>query len=192
MSDVVIIGGGPAGASAAIFAARAGLSTVVIDADKGGTRRAMLNNHLGFPDGITGPELVAQARTQAEKSGATWVEATVASVDGATGAFTVRTEDGASFEAASIILASGVNKDLVDAIGVATQAGVEPRMPFMATVDAAGRSSVPGVWVAGILGGVSAHTIITSGDGARVAINLISDLRGERHVDHDFIPAAPV
>src|SRR5690606_24452390 len=57
-SDVVIIGGGPAGASAAIFTARAGLSTVVIDADKGITRRAWVENHLGFPDGIAGPELV--------------------------------------------------------------------------------------------------------------------------------------
>ena len=35
---------------------------------------------------------------------------------------------------------------------------------------------------------VSVHTIITAGDGARVAINLISDVKGERHVDHDAMP----
>jgi len=190
MSDVVIIGGGPAGASAALFAARAGLSTVVIDADKGGTRRALINNHLGFPDGIAGPDLVAHGRSQAENAGATWVEGTVAAIDGSAGAFTVRTDDGKAFEAPSIILATGVTKDLADAVGIATEDGREPRMPWMATVDSAGRSSVPGIWITGIAGGVSAHTIITAGDGARVAINLISDLRGERHVDHDFIPAA--
>lgn len=189
MSDVVIIGGGPAGASAATFTARAGLSTVVIDAGKGGTRRAQINNHLGFPEGIEGPELVAHGRSQAEKAGATWVEGTVTAINGSAGAFTVRTEDGGMFEAPSVILATGVNKELADAVGVASEAGTEPRMPWMATVDAQGRSSVAGIWVAGIFGGVSAHTIITSGDGARVAINLISDLRGERHVDHDMIPA---
>ena len=53
MYDLAIVGGGPAGASAATFAARAGLRTVVLDADKGMTRRAMVNNHLGFPDEFT-------------------------------------------------------------------------------------------------------------------------------------------
>ena len=58
MYDVAIVGGGPAGASAATFTARAGLQTVVIDADAGMTRRAMINNHLGFPEGVKGPDLV--------------------------------------------------------------------------------------------------------------------------------------
>ena len=52
MYDVAIVGGGPAGASAATFTARAGLQTVVVDADAGMTRRAMINNHLGFPEGL--------------------------------------------------------------------------------------------------------------------------------------------
>jgi hypothetical protein len=46
------------------------------------------------------------------------------------------------------------------------------------------------VWAAGTVAGVSVHTIITSGDGARVAINLISANKGERHVDHDALPRA--
>ena len=74
MSDqpetIVIIGGGPAGASAATFTARAGLTTVVIDADKGMTRRAWVRNHLGFAEGITGPELVDNGRAHAERAGA--------------------------------------------------------------------------------------------------------------------------
>ena len=74
--DVVIVGGGPAGASAAVFTARAELATVVIDADKGITRRAMLNNHFGFPDGIPGPELVDRGRAHATNAGATWITAT--------------------------------------------------------------------------------------------------------------------
>jgi len=59
MHDVAVIGGGPAGALAATYLARAGLSTLLLDADKGITRRAWVPNHLGFPEGISGPDLVA-------------------------------------------------------------------------------------------------------------------------------------
>ena len=87
---VVIVGGGPAGSSAAVFTARAGLATVVIDADKGMTRRAWVANHLGFPEGLAGPDLVDGGRAQAERAGATWVEGTVEAIEGAAGGFTVR------------------------------------------------------------------------------------------------------
>src|ERR1700686_1061385 len=70
MYDVAIVGGGPAGASAATFTARAGLQTVLIDADAGMTRRAMVNNHLGFPEGVTGPDLVDNGKAQAANAGA--------------------------------------------------------------------------------------------------------------------------
>src|SRR5882672_9040417 len=70
MYDVAIVGGGPAGASAATFTARAGLQTVLIDADAGMTRRAMVNNHLGFPDGVAGPDLVENGKAQAAHAGA--------------------------------------------------------------------------------------------------------------------------
>ncbi len=55
-------------------------------------------------------------------------------------------------------------------------------------VDAEGRSSVPGVWAAGTAAGVSVHTIVTAGDGARVAINIISGQQGQRFVWHDVLP----
>src|SRR5258707_10733295 len=69
MYDVAIVGGGPAGASAATFTARAGLQTVLIDADAGMTRRAMVNNHLGFPEGVAGPDLVDTGKLQAAPAG---------------------------------------------------------------------------------------------------------------------------
>jgi thioredoxin reductase len=189
MVDVVIIGGGPAGASAAIFTARAGLATVVIDADKGKTRAAMLYNHLGFPAGITGPDLVDRGRDQAERSGATWVEATATGLTGAAGAFQVTTEDGTVFDAASVIVASGVALSFAEAAGVALQPATEPRVASIAVVDAEGRTSIPGVWAAGIIAGASAHTIVTAGHGAAVAINLVSQARGARYIDHDRMPA---
>lgn len=187
--DVVIVGGGPAGASAATFTARAGLRTVVIDADKGMTRRAMLYNHLGFADGVTGPDLVDAGRAQAERAGATWVEGSAEAIDGSVGAFVVRTADGAAYPTGAVLLATGASAALAEAAGVDTAPATEPRMQKVAVVDPAGRTSVAGIWAAGVVGGASVHTIVTAGDGARVAINLISDLRGERHVDHDVLPA---
>src|SRR5205085_9959661 len=98
--DVAIVGGGPAGASAATFTARAGLQTVLIDADAGMTRRAMINNHLGFPSGVSGPELVDNGKAQATNAGAEVVSGKVVDLQpaGQEGALTIRTEEGQSYE----------------------------------------------------------------------------------------------
>lgn len=189
MYDVVIIGGGPAGASAATFVGRAGLRVAVIDADKGITRRAELNNHLGFPHGISGPELVDRGREQAVAAGADWLEGTAESLTGEDGALTVGTGEGGAIEGRQVILATGVSVALAESAGIPTVPGTEPRIPKIVVVDGEGRTSMAGVWAAGTVAGTSVHTIITAGDGARVAINLISAVRGERYVDHDVLPA---
>jgi thioredoxin reductase len=187
--DVAIVGGGPAGASAATFTARAGLQTVVIDNDAGMTRRAMVNNHLGFPEGVSGPELVENGKLQAARAGAEIVDGKVTELtrQGDEG-FVLKTEDGKTVEAKQVILTIGANAALAKDAGIAVKEGSEPRIREVVDVDREGRTSVPGVWAAGTAAGVSVHTIITAGDGARVAINLISAGKGERHVDHDALP----
>ncbi|MGN6693850.1 MAG: FAD-dependent oxidoreductase [Aquihabitans sp.] len=189
MDRIVIIGGGPAGASAATFTARAGVDTVVVDADKGMTRRAWVANHLGFPDGVSGPELVDQGRAQAEAAGAAWVDGTAAAIDPSGDGLMVRLEDGQELVAANVVLATGASVALAEAAGIVTADGTEPRIKQIVVVDGEGRTSLPGVWAAGTAAGVSVHTIITAGDGARVAINLLSERKGERHVDHDVLSA---
>ena len=191
MYDLVIVGGGPAGASAATFAGHAGLQTVVLDADKGMTRRAMLYNHLGFPDGITGPELVDRGQEQATRAGAEWVKADVASLERRDDGFVLTTEDGRTFDAREVLLTIGANLDLARQAGLETRPGTEPRIRDVVAVDAEGRTSMPGVWAAGTAAGMSVHTIITAGDGARVAINIISGQKGERYVWHDVLPPRP-
>lgn len=186
MYDLAIVGGGPAGASAAVFAARAGLKTVVIDADKGMTRRAQVNNHLGFPDGITGPELVDLGRRHAVISGADWVEGSVESLERGDAGLVLAVGDD-TYTATEVLLTTGVQATLAEKAGIDTVEGTEPRIATVVAVDADGRTNVGGVWVAGTAGGVSVHTIITAGDGARVALNILSAREGERHVDHDVL-----
>ena len=187
MYDLVIVGGGPAGASAATFAAHAGLQTVVLDIDKGMTRRAMLYNHLGFSEGITGPDLVDQGQAQATKAGAEWVKADVTALERRDDGFVLTTEDGSTFESREILLAIGANLDLARQVGLEIRPGTEPRIKEVIAVDAEGRSSLAGVWAAGVAAGMSVHTIITAGDGARVAINIISGQKGDRYVWHDVL-----
>jgi len=187
MYDVAVVGGGPAGASAAIFLAKAGLKTLVLDNDKGQTRRAWMDNHYGFDQGISGPDLVEAGRKQAERLGAVWAVGQVTKVERDGEGFRLETEDGQSFQAKEIILATGANMQLAESLNLEFTEGREPRYARVLKVDVDGRTSEPGIWAAGIIAGVSAHTIITSGHGAHVAIGLISEREGKRHVQHDVL-----
>lgn len=189
MYDVAVIGAGPTGASAATFTARGGLRTVVLDADQSMTRRAWIPNHLGFAEGVEGPDLVEKGKSQASRAGAELITAKVQSVERQDEGFTLRTEDGRTFQAHQVILCLGANVELARQAGAKISAGIQPRIKEMVGIDAAGRTNVPGLWAAGTCAGTSVHTIVTAGDGARVAINLVSELRGERFVDHEAMPA---
>src|SRR5919201_4202020 len=115
--DVAVVGGGPAGASAATFAARAGLQTLVIDADAGMTRRAMVNNHLGFTEGVSGPDLVEQGKAQAQRAGAEWIHAKASDVQRQAEGFGVSTEDSQRFDAGQLLLTMGANVALARKMG---------------------------------------------------------------------------
>lgn len=93
MYDVAIVGAGPAGASAAVFAARSGLSTLVLDSNQSMTRRAWIPNHLGFPEGVAGPDLVDKGQAQARKSGAELTTAKIVGLDRQGEGFVLKAED---------------------------------------------------------------------------------------------------
>jgi thioredoxin reductase (NADPH) len=115
--NIVIIGSGPAAWTAAVYAARANLSPVVYE---GEPMRTMLpggqlmtttevENFPGFPEGITGPELVEQMRRQAVRFGTRIVSENVASVEVAHHPFVVRPNYSESVEALTLVLATGAN-----------------------------------------------------------------------------------
>lgn len=107
--DCLIVGGGPAGLTAAIYAARFRLRTVVVDAGDG--RAAQIpctRNHAGFPDGIAGAELLERMRRQAVRYGAVVEEGRVGAVEGQAGDFLARLPDGRVLRARAVILATGV------------------------------------------------------------------------------------
>lgn len=185
MYDVIIIGAGPAGASAGIFTAKAGKKTLILDNDKSVTKRAWMENHYGAPS-ISGPDLVETGKGQAAKHGAEIIQSEVAAIKKEADGFVVATENG-EYQASHVILATGMSVELGETSGVQTKPGTEPRIKAIYDVDQAGKTNIEGIWAAGTCAGVSMHTIITAGDGAKVAINVISEMNGERYVDHDVM-----
>lgn len=107
--DTLIVGGGPAGLTAAIYLARYRRRFLVIDA--GAPRAAWIplsHNHSGFPDGVTGTELLARMRAQAKRYGAPVERGCVAALQARDGLFVARTEAGDTVTARTAVMATGV------------------------------------------------------------------------------------
>ena len=115
MRNVVIIGSGPAGLTAALYTARANLSPLVIEGlDAGGQLMltTAVENFPGFRDGIMGPDLMANMRAQAERFGAEIVQGRVGAVAVSGGTITVTTDQG-PVETRSLIIATGASAKLL-------------------------------------------------------------------------------
>ncbi|TAK36910.1 MAG: thioredoxin-disulfide reductase [Chloroflexota bacterium] len=107
--DVIVIGGGPGGATAALFAARAKLKTVIIDKAKfGGSLAATskIANYPGYPTTVSGVELLASMREQAQSFGAEFVQTQVYTLDLSEDTKRAYTAEG-TFAAKAVILATG-------------------------------------------------------------------------------------
>ena len=115
LRNVVIIGTGPAGLTAALYSARANLKPLVIEGLEAGGQlmlTTMVENWPGHRDGIMGPELMAEMRAQAERFGAEIVRGQVTAVDIQTNPFKVRTSDG-EYLARTLIIATGASARLL-------------------------------------------------------------------------------
>ena len=111
MRQIIIIGSGPAGYTAAIYAARANLKPLLIasSVEAGGElmKTTEVENFPGFPDGVMGPDLMVKMQAQAERFGTEVILEDVVSVDLSGDAKTVTLGSGAVHEALSVIFATG-------------------------------------------------------------------------------------
>lgn len=112
MENVIIVGTGPAGYTAAIYTARANLKPLVLEGPQPGgqlTTTTDVENFPGFPEGIDGTALVMKMREQAERFGARVELAEVTSVDFSGKPLRLTTDDGRTLEALTVIVATGAS-----------------------------------------------------------------------------------
>jgi thioredoxin reductase (NADPH) len=115
MRELVILGSGPAGLTAAVYAARAHLKPLVVDGHEPGgqlTLTTAVENFPGFPDGILGPDLIRNMRDQAARFGATFRTGTVDATDLSRRPFTI-TVEGEAVPCQALIVATGASARLL-------------------------------------------------------------------------------
>jgi len=113
--NVIVIGSGPAGLTAALYTARANLKPLVIEGLEAGGQlmlTTLVENWPGHRDGIMGPDLMAEMRAQSERFGAEIIRGNVTSVDLTSRPFKVATAD-AEYEARALIIATGASARLL-------------------------------------------------------------------------------
>jgi thioredoxin reductase (NADPH) len=113
--NVIIIGSGPAGLTAALYSARANLQPLLIEGIEAGGQlmlTTMVENFPGYRDGIMGPDLMAEMRAQAERFGTEIVQGNVTSVDLGSQPMVVKTSDH-EYQSKTIIIATGASARLL-------------------------------------------------------------------------------
>lgn len=135
--DLVIIGGGPAGLSAGIYAARASIDTVLLERGVPGglvISTHLIENYPGFSDGISGPDLMIQMENQARRFGIDIVSANVQRIEIIDRKFNLITDHG-EIETGAVILSTGVQPQLLGVKGEKELTGLG--VSYCATCDGA-------------------------------------------------------
>jgi thioredoxin reductase (NADPH) len=184
MPEVIVIGDGPGGLSAALFLAKNQIDVVVFGQDKTAMNYALIRNYLGIPE-ILGAEFQRIARKQVEDLGAKLrtdrVETLAAALTG--GGWTVTLEGGEQLVAPYVVLSEGKGPRL------AKQLGLEFDEATGIATDRNARSSLDGVYIVGRSARPGrSQAIISAGDGAAAAIDILSRAKGESFVDWDEPP----
>lgn len=185
MADVIVIGDGPGGLSAALFLAKNKMDVVVFGEDKTAMHWALLRNYLGVPE-MPGAEFQTIARKQVADFGARIIDEHVSAVGSAgIGRWSVKLGSGGEMTCRYLVLSEGkspkhakqLGLDFDEKTGIETDRNAKTKLDGVYVV---GRSARPG----------RSQAIISAGDGAAAAIDILSREKNENFVDWDEPPKA--
>jgi thioredoxin reductase len=178
MASVVVVGGGVAGLSAALFTARAGLATTVVSTGESILERnAHLENYPGFPAGVNPRLLLELTREQAETAGVEFVEGRIQRVTRDGEGFELLAADGERYGADYVVAASWSDPTYLDGLDVDF---VDRGSKTFVGVDEFGSTTVDGLYAAGRLAEKHHQTVVAAGHGAQVGLAVVE------HSDVDF------
>ncbi|ELY97010.1 thioredoxin reductase-like protein [Natrialba chahannaoensis JCM 10990] len=179
---VVVVGGGPAGCAASLFCARAGLRTLQLEDGRSTLQKcAFVENYLGFPLGIEPRDLLEIMRAHVAQTACTVRESTVETIQRTEGGFNVVT-DAETIRTRTVLAASWSKSDYLQELGVETEQE-EDGPVYEIDTDQQGRTNVEGLYAAGRITGTPHQALVSAGDGARVALHLVSELIPEFYND---------
>lgn len=178
---VAVVGGGPAGLTAAIYTARAGLETTVFDDGESIlARNAHLENMPGFPAGVNARTFLKATREQAADAGVEFREERVEHVADAEDGFRVHGEE--TYDADFVVAASWPDSSYLDDFELER---IQRGSKTMLSVDEFGRTDVDGVYAAGRIARQYHQAVVAAGHGATVGLTIVED--SEEPYYHDWV-----
>jgi thioredoxin reductase (NADPH) len=191
MHEALIIGGGVAGLQAAVFTAKAGLDTLVVTDGDPLVRSTDEIQNLVTHEIVAGDEIVETGRERVRAFDGEITEATVTALDREerSGPFVATTEGGESYTGERVVVATADDLGFLEPLSAEIEftSGREGEFTMERHVetDEANRAT-ENLYVAGLANTWEYQTAVAIGDGAKAAVNLVSDSRDEAHVDHDW------
>jgi thioredoxin reductase len=191
MREVLVIGGGVAGLQAAVFTAKAEVDTLVLNGGEPLVCSTDKIQNLVTRERIAGDEIIDTGRARVRSFGGEIKDATVTAVsrDDDPGPFTVTSEAGETYTGEMLIIAAADEfaflEPLSDELEFTDGREGGFTMDEHIETDGANRATT-NVYVAGLANTWEYQTSVAIGDGAKAAINLISDRRDEAYIDHDW------
>lgn len=191
MRDVLVIGGGVAGLQAAIFTAKAGLDTLVLSGGEPLVCQTDKIQNLVTEEMIAGDEIIQTGRDRVQAFGGDIEEATVRTLTrkDTPGPFNATAESNDTHTGEAVIVATANEFDFLDPlddeIEFTSGRDGEFTMERHIETDHTNRAA-ENIYAAGLANTWEYQTSVAIGDGAKAAVNLISDRRDEAYIDHDW------